>query len=98
VSLWVARSAAGQNDKTAIPASAPGFSGSEDFSELAARGIPSAYLMIGGDTPEKLAEYKAKGVAPPTNHSPLFAPAAVPAIRNGATALVLSVLTLNGVQ
>ena len=82
----------------AIPASAPGFSGSEDFSELSAQGIPSAYLMIGGDTPEKLAEYKAKGVAPPTNHSPLFAPAAAPAIRNGATALALSVLTLNGAQ
>jgi hippurate hydrolase len=79
-----------------IPASVPGFSGSEDFSELAVSGIPSAYLMIGGDLPETLAGYKAKGVAPPTNHSPLFAPAAGPAIRNGAAALILSVLTLNG--
>jgi hippurate hydrolase len=82
----------------AIPASASGFSGSEDFSELAAQGIPSAYLMIGGDTPEKLAEYKVKGMSPPTNHSPLFAPAAAPAIRSGAMALALSVLTLNGSQ
>ncbi|WP_375195218.1 amidohydrolase [Sphingobium sp.] len=79
-----------------IPASVPGFSGSEDFSELAASGIPSAYLMIGGDLPETLAGYKARGVAPPTNHSPLFAPAAGPAIRNGAAALILSVLSLNG--
>jgi hippurate hydrolase len=79
-----------------IPASVPGFSGSEDFSELAVSGIPSAYLMTGGDLPETLAGYKAKGVAPPTNHSPLFAPAAGPAIRNGAAALILSVLTLNG--
>lgn len=79
-----------------MPASAPGFSGSEDFSELAARGIPSAYLMIGGDTSEKLAEYKAKGISAPTNHSPLYAPAAGPAIRNGTTALVLSVLAING--
>ncbi|MFC4595020.1 amidohydrolase [Sphingobium tyrosinilyticum] len=91
------KSAFGQG-VVAIPASAPGFSGSEDFSELAAQGIPSAYLMIGGDTPEKLAEYKAKGVSPPTNHSPLFAPAAARAIRSGATALALSVLTLNGSQ
>ena len=79
-----------------IPASAPGFSGSEDFSEFAARGIPSAYLMIGGDRPETLADYKARGMAPPTNHSPLYAPAAAAAIRNGATALILSVLALNG--
>ena len=79
-----------------MPASAPGFSGSEDFSELGARGIPSAYLMIGGDAPEKLADYKAKGIAPPTNHSPLFAPAAGPAIRNGAMALAMSVLAING--
>ena len=79
-----------------IPATVPGFSGSEDFSELAARGIPSAYLMIGGDQPETLAGYKAKGIVPPTNHSPLYAPAARPAIRNGAAALVLSVLSLNG--
>jgi hippurate hydrolase len=81
-----------------IPASVPGFSGSEDFSELAANGIPSAYLMIGGDLPETLAAYKAKNIAPPTNHSPIYAPAAAPAIRNGATALTLAVLALNGVQ
>lgn len=80
-----------------IPASAPGFSGSEDFSEFGAAGIPSAYLMIGGDTPEKLADYKAKGVAPPTNHSPLYAPAAAPAIRSGTMALALSVLAINGI-
>lgn len=79
-----------------IPASSPGFSGSEDFAEFAASGIPSAYLMIGSDRPETLADYKAKGVAPPTNHSPLYAPAAGPAIRNGTLALVSSVLALNG--
>lgn len=81
-----------------IPASVPGFSGSEDFSELAVSGIPSAYLMIGGDLPETLAAYKAKNIAPPTNHSPIYAPAAAPAIRNGAMALTLAVLALNGVQ
>jgi hypothetical protein len=37
-------------------------------------------------------------MSPPTNHSPLFAPAAAPAIRSGAMALALSVLTLNGSQ
>ena len=89
------RSAFGAGAVT-IPASVAGFSGSEDFSELGAKGIPSAYIMVGGDTAEKLAEYKAKGIAPPTNHSPLYAPSAAGAIRNGATALVLSVLALNG--
>ncbi len=90
------KSAFGQG-VVSIPASAPGFSGSEDFSEFGAAGIPSAYLMIGGDTPEKLADYKAKGVAPPTNHSPLYAPAAAPAIRSGTMALALSVLAINGI-
>ena len=79
-----------------IPANSPGFSGSEDFSEFGALGIPSVYLMVGGDAPEKLAEYKAKGVTPPTNHSPLYAPTPGPAIRSGTRALVASVLAING--
>ena len=79
-----------------IPANAPGFSGSEDFSEFGALGIPSVYLMVGGDAPEKLGEYKAKGITPPTNHSPLYAPTPGPAIRSGTKALVTSVLAING--
>ena len=59
-----------------IPASAPGFSGSEDCSELGASSTPSAYLIIGRDTPETVAEYKAEGITPPTNHSPFYAPVA----------------------
>lgn len=74
-----------------IPASAPGFSGSEDFSELGALSIPSAYLMIGGDTLEKLAEYKVEGITPPTNHSPLYAPVSDRLSHSGTTALVMSV-------
>lgn len=44
-----------------IPASAPGFSGSEDFSELGAFGIPSAYLIIGRDTPETVRNIRQRG-------------------------------------
>lgn len=79
-----------------MPASAPGFSGSEDFSVFAAAGIPSIYLMIGGDDPTVLNGYKEKGIAPPTNHSPNYAPSARQAIRNGAAALVTAILAQNG--
>jgi len=80
------------------PASAPGMSGSEDFSEFAAAGMRSLYFMIGGDDPAKLADYKTRNIAIPINHSPQFAPAHEAAIRNGATVLALAVLMVTPVQ
>ncbi len=77
-----------------IPASAPGFSGSEDFSEFGAAGVPSVYFMVGGDDPARLAAYKAQGKPVPTNHSPDFAPVPESTIRNGVAALTLAVLTV----
>jgi len=77
-----------------IPASSPGFSGSEDFAEFGAAGVPSVYFMVGGDDPKRLASYKAQGIPMPTNHSPDFAPVPEPTIRNGVSVLTLAVLTV----
>jgi amidohydrolase len=74
------------------PASVAPMSGSEDFSEFVAAGVPSIFFGIGGYDPKLLAELKAKGEAVPTNHSPFFAPQAEPAIRNAVTAIVLSII------
>jgi hypothetical protein len=41
-----------------------------------------------------LADYEAKGLPVPGNHSPLFAPVAEPAIKAGAEVLTLAVLTV----
>jgi hippurate hydrolase len=56
---------------------------SEDFSRFVQQGIPGFYLVLGGANPEKYAEAKAKGVALPSNHSPLFAPDFDPALHTG---------------
>ena len=61
---------------------------SEDFSYFLAQGIPGFYFDLGGANPEKLAEAKAAGTALPSNHSPLFAPDAEPAIKTGIAAEV----------
>lgn len=74
------------------PASAPGMSGSEDFSEFVDAGVPSLFFGIGGYDPAVLADLKAKGEPVPTNHSPFFAPLPEPAIRGAVTAIVLSVI------
>ena len=61
---------------------------SEDFSYLVEQGIPGFYFSLGGANPEKYAQAKASGEMLPTNHSPLFAPDAKPAIETGITAEV----------
>ena len=77
---------------TFIPASEPGFTASEDFSEFVDAGVPSVFFNIGGDDPAMLADYKAQGKPVPGNHSPLFAPIPEPTIRTGVTVLTLAVL------
>lgn len=59
---------------------------SEDYSVFVEHGVPSFYFMLGAANPEKYAEAKASGKDLPTNHSPLFAPDADPALRTGITA------------
>jgi hippurate hydrolase len=61
---------------------------SEDFSYFVAQGIPGFYFDLGGANAEKLAAAHAAGTILPSNHSPLFAPDADPAIRTGIAAEV----------
>jgi amidohydrolase len=66
---------------------------SEDFSELAAAGVPSMMFNIGVYDPEKWAAANASGTPLPGNHSPLFAPVPKPTIQTGVTAMTLAVLS-----
>jgi hippurate hydrolase len=59
---------------------------SEDFSYFVEQGVPGFYFSLGGANPQKWAEAKASGEKLPSNHSPLFAPDAKPAIETGITA------------
>ncbi len=77
-----------------MPASSPAFPASEDYSEFIEAGVASIYYWIGGYDPLVIADLKGKGQSVPVNHSPFFAPRPEIAIRNGAKALVLSVLTV----
>ncbi len=61
---------------------------SEDFSYFVEQGVPGFYFSLGGANPQKYAEAKASGESLPSNHSPLFAPDAKPAIETGITAEV----------
>ena len=65
--------------------------GSEDFSYFVKQGIPGFYFSLGGANPEKFALARAAGTGLPSNHSPLFAPDAEPALRT-AIAAELTVL------
>jgi len=56
---------------------------SEDFSYFVEQGVPSFYFTLGVAEPQKLAEARAAGKDLPSNHSPLFAPDAEPALRVG---------------
>jgi hippurate hydrolase len=79
---------------TFVPSNEPGWTASEDYSEFIEAGVPSVFFAIGGDDPKMIADYKARGVPVPVNHSPLFAPVPEPSIRTGATVLTLAVLTV----
>lgn len=61
---------------------------SEDYSYFVEQGVPSFYFTLGAANPQKLAEAKSSGKDLPSNHSPLFAPDAEPALRTGIAAEV----------
>ena len=61
---------------------------SEDYSVFVEQGVPSFYFRLGAADPEKFKQAKAAGKELPSNHSPLFAPDAEPALRTGITAEV----------
>ncbi len=73
-------------DKVVV-SSEPG-SASEDFSYFIAQGVPGFFFGLGGADPQKYAQAKAAGTHLPSNHSPLFAPDADPALHAGITAEV----------
>jgi hippurate hydrolase len=69
--------------------------GSEDVGQLALDGkIPAVMYWLGASDPVKLAESHKSGVALPSLHSALFAPAYVPAITTGVTAMTAIALDL----
>jgi amidohydrolase len=67
---------------------APPIQPSEDFSYFVAQGVPGFYFSLGGADPQKFAQANQTGTPLPSNHSPLFAPDAEPALRTGITAEV----------
>jgi hippurate hydrolase len=75
------------------PATKPGGTASEDYSEYVAAGVThSVFFGVGGQDPAMVARYKAEGKPLPVNHSPFFAPVPEPSIRAGAETLALAVL------
>jgi len=80
------------NGVTFVPSSAPGGAPSEDFSQFIDAGVPSVFFAIGGYDAKTIADYKARGVPLPVNHSPYFAPAPKPAIETGVKVLTMAVL------
>ncbi|WP_256326355.1 amidohydrolase [Sphingomonas sp. NFR15] len=84
--------AGGTDTVTLVPATAPGWSASEDYSAFIAAGVPSVYFSIGGYDPAVLASNAAKGVPTPSNHSPYFAPDYTEAIPTGVRVLTLAAL------
>ena len=81
---------------TLVPASAPGSPASEDFSVFIENGVPSVQIGVGGVTEEMRADYRSRGMAPPSNHSPLFHPDPESTIRTSMTALTLGALAILG--
>ena len=72
----------------------PQMMGSEDFSEYGHAGVPATLFWIGATDPAMFAALKAKGMAPPSNHSSLFAPDRERTIRTGVTVLTAGAMEL----
>ena len=89
----VVAAALGQQNVTLVPASAPGGSASEDYSEYGAAGLKkSVYFSLGGYTQATLDRYQRAGKPVPANHSPEFAPDPRSSIRAGVETLALAVM------
>ena len=93
----VLRKAFPANTVTLSPASAPGGSASEDYSEFVTAGVTrSVYFAIGGTPPATIARARAENKTVPGNHSPFFAPDPDASIRAGVKSLTLAVLMVAG--
>jgi hippurate hydrolase len=69
---------------------------SEDYSEFIAAGVPSLFWSLGGVDAKVIADYRAKGLPVPANHTPQFAPTPEPTIRFGVAAMVVAVMNVLG--
>lgn len=93
----VMKTVLGGDNVTLVPVYKPGGNASEDYSEFVTAGMTkSVYFGIGGNDPETIADYRAKGKPLPVNHSPYFAPAPDASIRTGVRVLTTAVLAVAG--
>jgi hippurate hydrolase len=84
---------AAKGDKVyALPATAPGWSPSEDYSAFVEAGVPSLFYMVGAYDAKTIADYDARHEPLPTNHSPYFAPDPAVVIPTAVRTLALSAL------
>jgi hippurate hydrolase len=91
------RGTLGDKRVTLVPATMPGGTASEDYSEFVMAGMPhSVFFAISGQDPKLVADMSAQGKPLPVNHSPYFAPLPEPAIRTGVETLTLAVLMVAG--
>lgn len=89
--------ALGAGRSVLVPASEPGWTASEDYSEFAEGGkVRSVYFSIGGTSAEAIATFKAAGKPVPVNHSPFFAPDPQGSIKAGVETLTLATLMVAG--
>ncbi|TWT96055.1 putative hydrolase YxeP [Botrimarina colliarenosi] len=68
--------------------------GAEDFSRYGRAGVPICMFRLGTISAERLAEWKAADVTPPSMHSALYWPNAEPALRTGVRAMTAIVIDL----
>lgn len=71
--------------------------GGEDFSQFGrtAEDVPTLIFWTGGNDPEVMrAAREGRGLAPPANHSPFFAPIPEPTLKTGVHAMTLGALEL----
>ncbi|MES2596918.1 MAG: amidohydrolase [Verrucomicrobiota bacterium] len=70
--------------------------GAEDFAEygLTKEKVPLCMFWLGTQSPEAVAEVKAKGTALPSLHSPFFKPVPEPTIETGVKAMATTVIGL----
>lgn len=70
--------------------------GAEDFAEygLTKEKVPLCMFWLGTQSPEAVAEVKAKGTALPSLHSPFFRPVPEPTIETGVKAMATTVIGL----
>ncbi len=68
--------------------------GGEDFSQYGLAGVPILMYALGSVSKERLRQYEAEGVPPPSLHSALYYPDYEETLRTGVTTMAAAVLEL----